>query len=479
MNALGRYEIIDELGRGAMGTVFRARDPVIDRTVALKIVTPSALGTEGEKSYRQRFFREAQAAGRLSHPGIVTVYDVSEDESTKTPYIVMEYIAGRTLEDILTGTQGPLPVGQALDLGKQIADALDYAHSLGVVHRDIKPANIIVTSTGRAKITDFGVARLKQTQLTVAGALLGTPSYMSPEQVGGKETDGRSDLFSLGVMLFLMLTGQYPFTGEEVAELIFKIVSKEPPLATEINSSLSPEFNHVLGRALAKDAAQRYQAGREFVEDLEDLSRQRTPRSRTRVSSSTVGSKARSIFPESKNPAYGRPPTHKPTVLLEALGAAKSSESPRASVRREWQWWRTIPHEARIGLMAAVVIVSVALVISMAVALSPKASLQISLHSADLREGKVSVSVDDSVVAEGDIRAKDTKSLGLFRKQEGYFSENVRVPAKKHTIRVHVLALQVGYDQTREIEGDFKKDDEKMLAINPSWRSGSLYVDWK
>ncbi len=481
MTGLGRYEIVDELGRGAMGTVFRARDPVIDRTVALKTITLSGLGSETEQAYRQRFFREAQAAGRLSHPGIVIVHDVCEDEITKAPYIVMEYVAGRTLEDIVNERQGPLPLAQALDIGNQIANALDYAHSEGVVHRDIKPANIIVTSAGRAKITDFGVARLKQTQMTVAGSLLGTPSYMSPEQVEGKETDGRSDLFSLGVMLFLMMTGQRPFVGQEVAEVIFKIVYKDPPLPSEINSSLSPEFNYVIGRALAKSAEQRYQTGREFAEDLEDLSLQRAPRSRNGSTSSAVQARLASILSVPQTPARGRPQNYEPTVLVEAPGAAKAPEpdSQPSPVRRNAKRWKVVPREARLALMLAGGIVFLAFLVSMAVAMNPTAKMKISLSSADLREGKVSVLVNDKVVAEGDIRPKDVMMFGVFRKEEGYFSETVSVPAKHDSVRVRVVAPESGFEKTEEIQGEFQKNEEKRLEIRPSLRSESLDLEWR
>lgn len=263
MERLGRYEILGEIGRGAMGVVYRARDPLIDRIVALKAIAVPGLNSREAEGFRTRFPREAQAAGRLSHPGIVTIYDVGEQEATQTPYIVMEYIAGRTLSTAVVDADQPLPLDSSLDLIKQVAEALDYAHREGIVHRDVKPANILVTSQGRAKIADFGVAKLRltQSQMTNAGDLLGTPSFMSPEQVDGKPADGRSDLFSLGVILYWIVTGQMPFDGESPGELLLKILAKEHTPPSQINPSLGLQFDYVLGRVLAKRPEDRYQTG--------------------------------------------------------------------------------------------------------------------------------------------------------------------------------------------------------------------------
>ena len=278
MQRLGRYEIIAELGRGAMGTVYRARDPKIDRIVALKTITVAGIGPADEEEYRQRFFREAQAAGKLSHGGLVTIFDVGEDEKSKTPFIVMAFIEGKTLEELGRGER--LPTETALGLVKQIAEALDYAHAQKIIHRDIKPANIIVTADGRAKITDFGIAKLAQTQFTQPGQVLGTPAYMAPEQLSGGAVDGRADLFSLGVILYWLLTGDKPFAGDTTTAVSFKIVYQEPIPATQMNPSLSPDHDYALQRALAKDAARRYQRGRELAHDLEDLLDARPPRSK-------------------------------------------------------------------------------------------------------------------------------------------------------------------------------------------------------
>ncbi len=278
MERLGRYEIEAEIGRGAMGRVYRARDPQIDRVVAVKTVTLGGIEPTLEEDFRQRFFREARAAGRLAHGNIVAVYDAGEDAETRNPYIVMEYVEGTGLEKL--GREKKLAREQALELIRQVAEALDYAHQQKIIHRDIKPANILVTADGRAKISDFGIAKLQTSQFTQTGMVMGTPAYMAPEQLSGETVDHRADLFSLGTVLYWLLTGEKPFSGESLATLSFKIVYSEPLRPSQLNPGLGEDIDYVLHRALAKEAARRYQSGREFATDLEDLLHNRALRSR-------------------------------------------------------------------------------------------------------------------------------------------------------------------------------------------------------
>jgi eukaryotic-like serine/threonine-protein kinase len=268
---VGRYEIDSELGRGAMGVVYRARDPRIDRSVAIKTVTLSGLEPDAEQEYRERFVVEARAAGRLSHPRIVTIFDVAEDPDTLTPYIVMEYVSGRSLEEVLCTENGTLPLDTALQVTQELAEALDYAHAQGIVHRDVKPSNIIVAEDGHPKIADFGIAKLNVPDLPQTGRTLGTPAYMSPEQFRGDPVDGRSDLFSLGVILYQLLTRHRPFQGDSTRTISFKVLNRDPVPATALNAELCPELGHVIARAIAKDPSQRYQTGMEMALDLRDL----------------------------------------------------------------------------------------------------------------------------------------------------------------------------------------------------------------
>src|SRR5579863_4942444 len=271
---IGRYEIVAEVGRGGMGVVYRARDPKIDRLVAIKTISLVGQDPEEERDYRQRFVHEAQAAGRLSHPGIVTIFDVGEEAETHEPYIVMEYVAGESLKKLLTLGDRKIPVAQALQLAYELADALHYAHSQGVIHRDIKPANILVTGGGHAKIADFGIAKLNLANLTLPGQLLGSPSYMSPEQLSGEGVDARSDLFSLGVVFYNMLTGFRPFQGNSATTVCFKVVNRDPVPVTSLDAALPPELDQILARAMAKEPSQRYQSAAEMAQAIEEFRRQ-------------------------------------------------------------------------------------------------------------------------------------------------------------------------------------------------------------
>jgi eukaryotic-like serine/threonine-protein kinase len=262
---LGRYEIVKELGRGAMGTVYLGKDPKINREVAIKTLRYEDIDEEQLAEVKKRFFREAEAAGRLSHPNIVTIYDVGEDY--EIAYMAMELLSGSDLTKY-TQKENLLPLHEAVRIVTATANALEYAHEHDVVHRDIKPANIMVLKNGEVRVADFGIARVVTSSKTQTGVVMGTPSYMSPEQIAGQKVDGRSDLFSLGVVFFELLTGQKPFQGDSIATLMFNITTGVPPRAAELAPDLPAAFQAVLDRALAKDREQRYQKGAEMAEDL-------------------------------------------------------------------------------------------------------------------------------------------------------------------------------------------------------------------
>ena len=250
LKQLSRYKVLGELGRGAMGVVYRAHDPALDRMVAIKTILLPPDKSE-RASFEARFLQEARAAGRLAHPGIITIYDVGRVGDLA--YIAMEILEGTDLRERLT--KGPLPPRAAGALGAQLADAFAFAHERGVVHRDIKPANIMLLAGDRAKIMDFGVARLQASDVkTQTGVLLGTPKYMSPEQVaGGRTVDHRSDIFSLGCVLYEMWTGYAPFSGGDVSQLMHNITTAEPAAPSRVAPQLPHVADLIISRALAKD----------------------------------------------------------------------------------------------------------------------------------------------------------------------------------------------------------------------------------
>lgn len=264
---LGRYQVEKELGKGAMGVVYLGRDPKISRVVAIKTMALSQEFEEDELAeVKERFFREAETAGRLNHPNIVTIYDAGEEHDLA--YISMEFLKGKDLAPH-TKADNLLPIPKVVDIVAKVADALDYAHAQSVVHRDIKPANIMYEAdTGVVKVTDFGIARITDSSKTKTGMVLGTPSYMSPEQLSGKKVDGRSDLFSLGVMLYQMTTGQLPFKGDSMATLMFKIANEPHASASTINPQITHCLALIIDKMLEKDADKRYARGFDIANEL-------------------------------------------------------------------------------------------------------------------------------------------------------------------------------------------------------------------
>ncbi|HEX7287890.1 MAG TPA: serine/threonine-protein kinase [Candidatus Angelobacter sp.] len=460
---LGRYEILAELGRGAMGRVFRARDPRIDRTVAIKTISVPGAGAAELQEYRQRFFREAQAAGRLSHPGIVTIFDADEDASGATPFIVMEFVDGRPLDDYAQNAEfveavAPAPVGRlpletAIDLVQQIAAALDYAHASGIVHRDIKPSNIIVTEEGRAKIADFGIAKLSMVEATLPGHILGTPAYMSPEQLSGKPIDGRSDLFSLGVIAYWLFTGEKPFTGASITEVSIQVATKDPRPASEVAPALSKDFDYVLARALAKDPLMRYQRGKDLAADLEDL---------------RLGHPPRSASADAK------------TMLLAAVSPTRPANSKIApAVTAD-----AGPAKRRSALLyicvALVLLLAVAAVFAFGFNRNLPASLQI-VGQYPFSNGEIYIWVD------GDLRYHDNihraaahphgKKDHASPDQGEALAVTLPVRAGRHTVRVQVDAPGNAFDRDTSIPGEFRAFSHKTLQVDFSGRN--LQLQWQ
>jgi serine/threonine-protein kinase len=264
---IGRYQIERELGRGAMGMVYLGHDPKISRTVAIKTMALADEFDEGHlDEVKRRFYQEAETAGQLNHPNIVTIYDVGEEHDLA--YIAMDYIDGKSL-DFYTKTDSLLSIEEVFDIGIHIADALSYAHDRKVVHRDVKPANIMYDNKGHVlKVMDFGIACLTDNSKTRTGSVLGSPFYMSPEQIAGKRVDGRSDLYSLGVTLYQLFTGHLPFAGDSMAALMYQIANEKAASIRKIRDELPVCLVRIINQAMEKDISKRYQSGHLMADAL-------------------------------------------------------------------------------------------------------------------------------------------------------------------------------------------------------------------
>jgi len=267
IKTLGRYEILSELGQGAMGVVYKARDPMLDRIVAIKTINLT-LPKEELAEFEARFYQEAKAAGGLSHLNIVTIHDIGR--SDRVAYMAMEYLEGQELRRLMQ-SRVPIQIAHALDIAAQVAEGLQFAHDRQIIHRDIKPANIMVLNDGLVKITDFGIARMRNNEVkTMTGMILGSPKYMSPEQVSGKRADTRSDIFSLGVVLYEMLTGTSPFVADNIHGVMYQTMNFNPPAPRTLNPELPEVLNFIVAKALAKNLDDRYQKAKDLAHDLRE-----------------------------------------------------------------------------------------------------------------------------------------------------------------------------------------------------------------
>jgi len=529
---LGRYEIVAELGRGAMGVVYRARDPQIDRLVAVKTI--SLLGQEPEQQdeYRQRFIYEAQAAGRLQHPGIVTIFDVGEEPETHDSFIVLEYVAGESLNRVLK-REKKLSLPRALQLAAELAEALDYAHSQGVVHRDIKPANILITEDGHAKIADFGIAKLNMAHFTLPGRLLGTPAYMAPEQLVGEGSDGRSDLFSLGVILYAMVTGHSPFPGNSATKVSYKVVNREPVPATAFDLELPRSLDPVISRAMAKDPADRYQRGAEFASDLHQLRLEYTGSTTSmgvRVSNTTGTLKA--LSPVSKadplkglehaqhlvHTAIRRAPIRDlilgaalvVLLLIVAIPSRKAVTSQKAEPAiPALPAVSTSQPGAEDAKQVAVLAPAADSAVSTAQAptrarskasrgiesaaaapqpsgntnrgrqvLVPDSTLQLAVQH-QFKEGTLSVWIDDKLALTCPLHGGTQKRLVLFNGVRGTDSETLQVPAGKHTIRLRAKSSDQSINLSRAISAEFVGGGDRTLQVTFDKHNTAMHLSWQ
>ena len=414
---LGRYLIQEEIGRGAMGVVYRALDPDLGRVVALKAVQLAfAVPPEEREVFEKRFVSEARAAARLSHPGIVIVHDAGRDEDTGTLYIAFEHLEGRTLEQATE--RRALEGAEALRIGARLAEALHHAHERGIVHRDIKPANVMLLPSGEPKVMDFGIAKLPAGHLTATGQFFGTPAYMSPEQLSGERVDGRSDLFSLGAVLYRLLTGQDAFSAPSVPALLARVARHQPPPPSTVVPGLPPEIDAVVARALAKDPRQRYPDGAALAADLEAV--------------------------RANRPAAA-------VAQHETLPASTGGKRRRVA----------------LGLAAAA---GAALVAGLAVPWSalptaqlrtpPPAELELKFEH-PLRTGMLRVWVDDALVLEEPLESRVVEDLMVFRVRKGRTGAVLKLAPGERVVRLAVEGE--GFSGSRRIRGTFESGSRRRL----------------
>src|ERR1700730_13275107 len=530
---LDRYEIDAELGRGAMGVVYRARDLKLDRTVAIKMVSLFGLEPDAEQEYRKRFVVEGRAAGRLSHAGIVTVFDAREDEETKAPYLVMEYIQGQSLQQLVSRENRTLPLSTTLRLIQEVAEALHYAHGQGVVHRDIKPANILVTPDGHPKIADFGIAKLNQNDVTLLGQVLGSPAFMAPEQLTDEGVDARSDLFSLGVVLYYMLTGHRPFQGNSTATVCFKLVNHDPLPVSAFESKFNPELDNIVSRAIAKDPAQRYQTGMAMASDIQRLIATSGFANGDGKVDWTMRSLKRDAIPRYVSGCAESRSTEResgdqelqPTVRLTTDSAGAIGDNKTAQTRKAWfsktvlvsgvlaiamgfvAFWglhRTKPEpsapinterpvqQGRVDIVddghlnkeqttaqqprprkkASRLQAKVQLPsVKIPVAAVPvTATLQIEIEH-HFTNALASVWLDKVLVYTQPLQGDKTRRALLFQKVVGHQFAAIRVPTGKHEVRVRIQSASESYDQSKTIADALVRNESTLRIICGNKRS--------
>lgn len=530
----GRYEVLGELGRGAMGVVYKARDPQIDRLVAVKTICLRGAEPEAEEEFRSRFLNEAQAAGRLHHPGIVSVFDVGEDPETHDPYIVLEYVAGESLHKIVARDK-KFELPRALQIAQEIAEALDYAHAQGVTHRDIKPGNILITQDGHAKIADFGIAKLNLAHFTIPGRVMGTPAYMAPEQLSGEGADGRSDLFSLGVILYLMVTGHSPFQGNSATTVCFKVANREPIAASVLDLNLPPELDAVISRAMAKDPDERYPTGAELAADLRALQGEAAPspatnslQAITAVVRRTQSQTARMAAPSAKSKrlplaVVRRVPVRDlilglATILLLVIVGLKSGLLWKSSEPAQTKAVQPAPAAPRLpvaGDIAVAPMTQAAAQAEIAPVSPPKPALHKASAKAAVRkapsepavrdvaksqpakqtvaapalvelsvrhqfkDATLTVWVDDQLALTRPLHGGTQKKLVVFSEVHGMDSETLKVPAGTHLLRFRAQTGDQTIDLSKTISADFAGGDDKTLLITFEKRNTAMHVAWQ
>jgi serine/threonine-protein kinase len=499
-DTIGRYEVLREIGRGAMGVVYEARDPVLDRTVALKVIQAAAEG-DALRAHEERFLAEARIAAALQHPGIVVVHDVGRDPATGALFIALELLRGATLADL--AASGPLEWRRVMRIVAQVARALGHAHRHGVVHRDIKPANVIVLPSGEVKVTDFGIARLESARqhITSTGEFIGTPLYTAPEQARVEDVDGRADVFSLASVAYTLLTGRPPFLASSVPGIVHRVVYEEPEPPSRLVPDLPPDVERVLARALAKDPDLRYAMADAFAEDADDVLAGAPPR---HAGGDDLVIDEHGLEPSARVAApWSRAATPLPAALTPAVADTRTVAPPV----------RSRPSRVRFLSAAAVVLGLVALLLWLprrppepseatrragadaaptpAPAPPPGASSNGPIASPGpaeparlridfdhpLRRGRLRVFVDDELTLEEPLRGQQRKKALVFKLHEGSLREELDITPGLHEVRV-----EVAWDENVRVErtvGAFRAGVTRRLEANLGRIRRDLSLEWR
>jgi serine/threonine-protein kinase len=491
-NTIGRYEIVREIGRGGMGVVYEARDPALDRVVALKVI--HSAGDGEAEALEGRFLSEARIAAGLQHPGIVVVHDVGHDTATGSLFIALELLRGQTLADI--GASGPLGWRDVLQVVAPVARALHHAHVHGVVHRDIKPANILVLPSGEVKVTDFGIARLQNARhrITTTGEFIGTPLYTAPEQAKTEEVDGRADVFSLASVAYTLLTGQAAFFAPTIPGIVHRVVYEEPVPPSRYVPDLPVHVERVLARALEKDPARRYPTAQAFAEDVEDVLGGAPPRH-------AAGDEL-VVVAESDSPLSSlldqmtQPPAPARPAASDTTRALPAGWRPRGGSRQGrvlagiavglalvglllWMPW---PHAAPPASKKAPSAAGRARAVPDAPAQAPRRAaarepgrLRIDFDH-PLRTGTLRVYVDDALEIEERLAGQQRKKALVFKMHSGSFRDELDVEPGLHVVRV-----EVRWDdnvKTERIVGNFPAGATRRLEATLGRIRRDLNLEW-
>ena len=481
MLEIGRYKVEAEVGRGAMGVVYLALDPRLQRRVAIKTYRlPDGLTADQKREFQERFLREAQAAARLSHPGIVTVFDSAEDEATGDPFIAMEYIEGRTLRERLDEDGCP-PPERAFEIVAILAEALHSAHAAGIIHRDVKPGNVLVCDADeQVKIADFGVARLQTSELTRTGMTLGSPAYMSPEHITRGHVDARSDLFSLAVILYEMLCGERPFHGEELAGLAYSIVHENPIPMTKRVGGLPRAVDEFFDRALAKDAGERFADGNEFAAALRSA---RAAPVDSGVDKTLVEVKPPDVPKTVKKPIPIDPPLSLSQQIAlpeeDEDGAPQPGIYPADSVDPDWGE-SGHRRSSRRWMVVAVVLV---LLFGARWIWGHSAFVELEGKSS-VRSGTLTLSVDGRNVYSRELSADGSKGVRLLKKAVGVkeerFNKSIGIAPGTHEIVALLESGDGGTQHQKRVIIDVERGDRRKLVLSAGSGYGaplSLKVD--